>query len=268
MLKVLLAFLKRDFLLYFSYRFVFFSNVITVLAFAGTFYYIDRLFGIRFVEALKPFGGDYFSYVLVGIALQSFVGGSLGNLSIHLRQEQLMGTLEAILATPARESAILFSMNIWNFLSASLDMVLYILAGIFVFNVSFAQVNWFSFLTVLALTVISFLGLGTLTACATLIFKGGTSIAGNLNMLCDFLGGVYFPVSVLPWWLKVVAYGLPITYSIQAANKAIYMNASLAEIQREVIILALFAISLTLISLRSFNFALKQAKRYGNLSHY
>lgn len=268
MLRVLLGFLKRDFLLHFSYKFSILSNVVTVLTFAGTFYYIGRLFGDFSVGPLKPFGGDYFSYVLVGIAISNFVGGSLGTLSIQLRQEQLMGTLEAIFSTPISAGLVLFAMNFWNFLLALLDLVIYIVAGVFVFGISFNQVDWLSFLLVLFLTVITFMGLGTVAACVTLIFKAGHSLAGNLNVVSDFAGGVYFPVSVLPWFLKGVAYLIPTTYAIAAANKSIYLHASPLEIQKELFILSLFAGGLSILGLYSFRLAIRKAKQYGNLTHY
>jgi len=267
-LKVLLAFLKRDYLLHFSYRFSLLSNIFTVLTFAGTFYYIGHLFKGTTITSLQPFGGNYFSYVLIGLALSNFVGGSLGTLSNQLRQEQLMGTLEAVLATPVSNSLVLFSMNFWNFLVALMDLVVYILVGVLIFHVSLSQVNWPSFLIVLFLTVVSFMSLGTITASVTLIFKGGDNLAGNINVLSDFLGGIYFPVSVLPWFLKGIAYLLPTTYAIRAANKAVYMQASLNELQMEMTILFGFAVGLLLLSLKSFGFAVKKAKQYGNLAHY
>lgn len=268
MLRVLSGFLKRDFLLHFSYRFSVLSNIFTVLTFAGTFYYIGRLFGDFSVGPLKPFGGDYFSYVLVGIAVSNFVGGSLGTLSIQLKQEQLMGTLEAIFATPISAGLVLFAMNFWNFLLALLDLVIYILAGVLVFGISFGQVNWLSFSLVLVLTVITFMGLGTMAACVTLIFKAGHSLAGNLNVVSDFAGGVYFPVGVLPWFLKGLAYLIPTTYAIQAANKAIYVYATPWEIRHELMVLSLFAGVLSFLGFYAFRLAIRKAKQYGNLAHY
>lgn len=267
-MKIIWAFLKRDFFLFFGSRFSILFNFFIVLTYAGTFYFIGHLFEGKMVDDLKPFGGDYFSYVLIGITLSNFISGSLGNLSNSIRQEQLMGTLEAVLSSPAPSGLILFSMTLWHFLSAMIDMLLYILAGIFIFHVSFGRIHWPSFLTVLVLTLITFTSLGQITASITLFFKGGNNFAGTLNLLFDFLGGVYFPVSLLPFWLKTIAYCLPVTYAIQAANKAIYKNASLLDLKVEVTILSLFAVVLLFLSLACFRFALKKAKQYGNLTHY
>ncbi|MCB0237245.1 MAG: ABC transporter permease, partial [Anaerolineae bacterium] len=63
-----IAFLRRDLLLQTSYRFAF------VLQFAGiffnmlVFYFLSTLVGVGAAPYLEPYGGDYFSFVLIGLA--------------------------------------------------------------------------------------------------------------------------------------------------------------------------------------------------------
>ena len=82
-----------------SYRFTFlfgFAGIIFSLLFLT---FIARTFGDRVSESMLPYGGDYFAFVVVGIAIYSFLGAALQRLAQVIRQAQVMGTLEALLST-------------------------------------------------------------------------------------------------------------------------------------------------------------------------
>ena len=66
--KKVLAFVKRDFSLQLSYKLSFFLQFLGIFLSVLTFYFIDKLIGAAAVPYLEPYGGDYFSFVLIGIA--------------------------------------------------------------------------------------------------------------------------------------------------------------------------------------------------------
>ena len=72
-LKKAAAFIKRDFLTEISYKSSFLMNVIGIFFSAFTFFFIAKLFGKAAAPHLQEYGGDYFPFVLIGIA---FVPGS------------------------------------------------------------------------------------------------------------------------------------------------------------------------------------------------
>jgi len=76
-------------------------------------------------------GGDYFSFVLIGIAFSDYLGVGLGSFAGTIREGQMLGTLEAMLVTPTRVHSIILFSSIWQFLLTSIRVLAYILLGVF-----------------------------------------------------------------------------------------------------------------------------------------
>ena len=268
MLKKPLAFIKKDFLVESSYKLSFLLNVFGVLTSILGYFFIDKLFGHRIVSHLEEFGVNYFSYVLLSMAFFSYAGVGLGSFSHRIRSEQMQGTLEALLLTPTKISTILFSLGLWNLLFATLDMAIYIMLGIFLFKISFANVNILSTLVILFLTIISFSSLGILSASFIMVFKRGNPVGWIINSLEGLIGGVYFPITIMPAWLQFLARFFPITYAIRAIELAVYKGYSILQLNKEIGFLLLFSLLLLPVSLASFKYSLKKAKKNGSLSQY
>ena len=268
MLKQILSSLKKDFLIESSYRFSFLYNIFGVILNVLSFFYIDKLFGNKITPNLQEFGVNYFPYVLVSIAFFSYIGVGLGSFSDRIRNEQMQGTLEAIMLTPANIYTILFSLTLWNLILATIDMVIYAVLGIFLFKINFTNINLLSTLAVLILTIITFSGLGIISASFIIIFKRGNPagwiVAGLEGLIC----GVYFPVNVLPAGLQFLAKCFPVTYAIKAIELAVYKGYSLLQLTHEITFLLLFSFLLIPLSLFSFKHSIQKARKDGSLGQY
>ncbi|MCM8780519.1 MAG: ABC transporter permease [Candidatus Omnitrophica bacterium] len=268
MLRKSVAFLKKDFLLESSYRISFLFNMFGVLMSVLGYFFIDKLFGQRIVGHLQEFGVSYFSYVLLGMAFFNYIGVGLGSFSARIRAEQYMGTLEAILMTPTSGSVVLFSMALWNLFMATMDMVVYIILGASLFKIDFSHINIFSTVVTSILTLVCFSSLGIISASFIMVFKQGNPVGWVINQMEGLLGGVYFPITVLPSWLQIVAKFFPITYSIRAIQLAVYRGYSVIQLIKEIIFLSCFCILLLPLSLIFFRYALKKVKKQGSLAQY
>lgn len=268
MLSRALAFLKKDFLIESSYKLSFAANLFGILVSVLSYYFIDKLFGSRIAPNLEEFGVNYFSYVLLATAFFGYVGVGLGSFVTRLGSEQAEGTLEAVLVTPTRISAVLLSMALWNFVIATVDMVIYILLGVFLFKINFGNINLVSTSIVLLLAIISFGSLGMLSASFIMIFKRGNPVGWIISSVEGLIGGVYFPVTVLPGWLQALANLLPITYAVRAFQLSVYKGYSAAQLSREIFTLALFCIILLPLGLLSFRKAFDRARREGSLAQH
>jgi len=268
MSRKVLAFLKKDFLFESSYKLSFIFNIFGVLISVLSYFFIDKLFGQKIVSHLEEFGVNYFSYVLLGMAFFSYIGVGLGSFSGRIQSEQMQGTLEAILLTPTKISTILFSMALWNLIFATFDMAIYILLGIFLFKINFANLNLLSTTVILILTITSFSSLGILSASFIMVFKRGNPVGWVINTMEGLLGGVYFPITILPVWLQFCAKFFPITYAIRAIELAVYRGYSLTQLAKEIGFLLAFSLLLLPLSLALFQYALKRAKINGSLMQY
>lgn len=269
MMNKILAFLKKDFLIESSYKLAFAFNIAGVVSSLAIYYFIDTLFGHRMAGHLEEFGAGYFSYVLVAMAFFSFIGSGVGSFAYRLRAEQTQGTLESLLLTPTKIPIILFSFAAWNTAVATIDMALYFLFGVLLFGAGIlSHINVFSTIVVLLLSVVSFSSLGILSASFVLIFKQGNPVSWLISQAEGLLGGVYFPVTILPAWLQFLAKFLPITYSIRALELAVHRGFSVTQLYREISALALFALLLMPLSVKAFSLSVKKARQDGSLGYY
>ena len=266
--KKLLAFIKRDFLVETSYRLSFF------LQFFGTFiiifscYFISKLVGESAAPFLSEYGGNYFSFVLIGIAFLGYLQVGMKSFSDSVREAQMTGTLEAMLSTPTKLSTILIASSLWSFIFTSFSVIIYLLFGALFFNVNMSHANILTALVVLILTIVSFSGLGIISASFIMTLKRGDPITWILTSLSSLLGGVFYPITVMPGFLQVISFLLPITHSLRAMRLALLQGYSISSLSSELLALLVFSIILIPLSLAVFKIAVRKAKIDGSLAKY
>jgi ABC-2 type transport system permease protein len=263
-----LAFLKRDFLIDISYRFRFLLQVAGIFISTLMLFFLSRLVGTGVANQMEPYGGNYFAFVLIGVAFADYLSVSLGSFSSQIRSAQMMGTLEALLVTPTSISTILFSSTLYNFSFTSVRVILYLITGVFVFGLNLHFTSLSAFLLVMILTILAFSGIGLLSAAFIIVFKQGSPINWVVGTASGLLGGVFYPVSVLPSWLKPYVYLLPITHALEAMRQVLLKGATFSAIYDNILALSIFVILLLPLGLLAFGYGLNLARKEGSLIHY
>jgi len=212
-LRTLGAFIKRDFLIETSYRTSF------VLQFLGIFMSVlIWRFISRRVTAPTDTPGlegiDYFAYVLLGLAFYHYLSSAMLSFSAKIRQEQMTGTLEAMLLTPTSIGTIVVGSSLWDFLLTSIKVVAYLVIGRLFFGVVIHFGSLLPALLIIALTVLAFSGLGILSAAFVLYLKRGDPITYLVASGSALVGGVFYPPEDMPRWLGGWSRLLPITYAL------------------------------------------------------
>jgi ABC-2 type transport system permease protein len=263
------AFLVRDLLWDLSYPLSYFWRGSSILFNLVTFYFLGYLVSGSAAGYLSGYGGGhYFPFVLVGLALAGFQGVALTSVSQAIQYGMYTGTLESMLVTPTSLSTIVFSSVLYPFTSSLLSILIYIFFGAVLFGFSLAKANLLSAAVMLVLTILAHLPLGIFSASFLLIFKRGDPITSLVGSLSSLLGGVYFPLTVFPGWLRTVSLFLPFTHALEGLRQAVLNGRSLGELTTQVAVLSGFAIILLPLSLTVFAYAVHQAKRLGTLSQF
>ena len=263
-----LSFLQRDFRLQISYRFGFFLQFVAILLSLPSFYFLSLLVGQRVIPKLQAYGGDYFAFVLVGIAFMGYQNVALNSFARTIRSGQMMGTLEAMLMTPNRLPVILVSSSLWSFVLTSFEVFLYLLLGITLFGLRLDRVSLTGAFLAQLLTILAFSGIGILLASFIVVFKQETPINFLFASISGLLAGVLYPVEVLPEWLQRLSNLLPLTYSLRAMRKAILMGDSLLGMSTDLLVLGLFACVLLPLGFSAFHYAVRRAKVDGSLAQF
>jgi len=267
-LRKVLAFLKRDFRINASYKLAFSYQFFGVFFQLTLFYFISKVFRGAIAPYLRGYGGDYFSFVLIGIAFSGYLRVGLTSFSGSIREAQMRGTLEALLATPTSISLIIFASSLWPFIWTTFNVLVYITFGVLVFKATLNLGSLLGAFLILVLTVIAHSAIGILSASFVVVFKRGNPIDWLIGIGSTLLGGIYYPVEALPSWLRGVASLLPITHSLKGMRGAILQGLSLSEVLGDIFFLLVFSMVLLPLAVFVFGKALNKAKRDGSLTHY
>jgi len=232
------------------------------------FFFLSRLVGTTISGPLAPYGGSYFPFVLIGIAVQNYLTFSLSRFSGSLRESQLSGTLEAVLTTPVSLPLFLTGATLYSFVFNALRVFAYLGAGALLFQVHFNWSRLPAALGILCLTMAAFSSLGIFASAFIIVFKRGDPVNWTFSVLSWLLGGVYYPVSVLPEYLQKTADLIPMTHTLEALRVVLLTDGSLSSIAWQFTALALWAVIGLPVSLACFRYALNRARRQGTLGHY
>lgn len=261
------AFVKRDFLIATSYRVAFLMQLLSVVLWVPICYFIGEGISSGDSDLLEPYGGDYFAFLLIGMGLLGYMTISLRTFNQSIRESQLMGTLEIMLLSPTSVRELLIYSSLWIYLFLTLRFGMYLLIGA-LFGLDLGSGNIPAAIVVLMLSIPAFASFGIASAALVLLIKRGESLTVALSTVSLVLGGVLYPVSVLPEWLQPCANLVPITHANEAMRLALFSGYSVRELTPQLGALAMFAFVLLPISLLLFRRAVRWTKASGTLAHY
>jgi len=262
------AFIKKDLLIMLSYRFNLFLSILVSALSLVFVYYISKTFTGAMSQYLKEFNGNYFSFVLVGFSVSSFVSVGLHAFANEIRTSQVEGTLEALISTPTSIYTILIGNSMLSFIKSFISSIAILIIGSLFFGFFININNLLIILLILLLVFISFLAIGMLSASFIMVFKQGNPINFIFGYSSYFLGGIVFPIEVLPKPLQAMAYLLPITHATNALRKLLLSQYDINDIKILVSRLLVFIIIFLPISFVVFHFSIRQAKKNGSLVQY
>jgi ABC-2 type transport system permease protein len=261
---VLWAFVKRDFLAETSYRFAMAEMLLSILFASTSYFFVGRL--MEGGSSAELVGGSYFGFVVIGLILLPFLDASLLQVAAALRQEQMMGTLEAIAATPVNLATIMAGSALWPFCFALLQALTYLAVAV-VLGVDLSRADWLSGGLVALLALGCFAWLGVLEAGLGLLIKRGNPLSWLLSLLSALVGGAFFPPSMLPNWLQWLSVLHPLSYATRGLRAALLEGTGVVGNAPEIGALLIFNLVLFPLSAYAFGRAVRVARSQGSLAH-
>ncbi len=267
-LRIAWAFTKRDYLLTISYKALFLSQIMGVVFWAAIFYFVGDVFKGVSTPALRPYKGNYFAFLIIGVAFTDYLTVSLASFTNSIQESQLMGTLEILLLSPCRFSTLLISSSLWPSLFTSLRFLLYLVFGTFLFGLDIGNANPLAAVVIMVLSIVCFSSIGIIVSSVTLVFKRGVPVNYLIGGVFSFLGGVAFPSEVLPPWLVKLSAYIPLTHALTAMRRALLDGDGVTQLLPEIGALLLFAAVFIPIGLYLVHLAVRRIKTVGTVTHY
>lgn len=265
-LALIAAFVRRDWLNESSYRAMFVFEALNLFGSLVVFYAIGELVSDR-PAALDPYGGEYFPFALVGLAIGGYSSISLGAFAGRIRQAQTTGTLEAMLTTPVPGGAILLLSGVWDYLLATFRLCMYLVVGVALFGVRF-DVNLVAAVPLALCSLVAFAASGLIVAAVILVVKRGEAAANIASLASGVFGGLLFPVSLLPEAVRPLHYVVPLSYALDGLRRSLLVGAGPAEVAGSLLGIAVCAVVLSAVAWVAIRWALCQTRAAASLAHY
>lgn len=267
-IRKLPAFVRRDFLVAWSYRAAFFTDWIGLVFGALMFYFVSLMVD---ESVLPTYGGTkagYMEFVTIGLALGAFIALALGRVAAVIRREQLMGTLESVLMTPTAPATIQIGSVVYDLVYIPLRTGLFLLFISISFGLDFEPSGIPPAMLSLLLFIPFVWGLGVASAGATLTFRGGSAGIGLGVTFLTLGSGAFFPLELLPQWVETAAQGNPMTLAIEGMREALIGGAGWSEVAPNLLVLAPMSAASLAAGIFVFRLAMRREQRRGTLGIY
>ena len=198
--------IRRDAILFVSYRTQLVSEVLGPLFAIALFYYISQLLTVKTVHS----SGGYFGYVIVGLVIVEILTLSLGLMPVSVRQELVSGTIERFLVSAHGPVNGIIGTMLFPLFNAFLSGVLTLVLATVIFGLPLAATSFLA-IPVAVIGVIAFMPFSVALVAIVLAFK---QVAGASQFIVSgiaIVGGLYFPIAVLPEWIRWASEAQPFT---------------------------------------------------------
>ena len=267
-----LAFIVRDFKIYWTYRFWVVFDIIDIVILVATYYFVAQIITPTTLVAEGYATGDYFTFAMLGIAFSQYVQNSVHGLTEGIRDEQWTGTIETILSSGTNYRAYLLGASGFRFLYGTIILVSALGLGFLIGGrVILTTTTLFTGIIFAILLVSGHLAIGAMSAGIVVVIKRGDPIAMGFTWLTQLVSGVFYPLGLLPWYLKWVGFALPLTYSLDGLRRTFMNGETLFDsgvLQMDLIALLAFIVVIVPLSLQVFAWAYRRARRQSSLGQY
>src|SRR3954447_15709181 len=262
-LEAALGLVRRDLLTFTSYRTQALSLVVGLLTNLALFYFLSHLVRVSAFPSPK----SYFAFVVVGMVILQVLQSTLG-VATALRGELLTGTFERLLLSPFGAVAGVTAMMIFPFVVSLISAFLLLALATLVFGV---PVHWDTAPLAVPIAMLgtgTFAAFGMLFAATTIVFKRAVGGLGMLMTAITLTSGLYFPIALLPVWLRWLSEVQPFTPAVNLLRNVLVgtplENSAWAEVAKMAGFLAVMVPG----AVFALATAVKVAQRRGTIIEY
>lgn len=193
-------------------------------------------------------GLESISSILPGVIALSILFGTTSLLAVTVTFEKKNRSFERLLLAPIPLELLMLAKTSGAILFGMANAFVPILMAAFL--VDLGNVDWLVFVPAVFLISVASTFLGLFIAVAVSEVFEAQTFSNFFRFPMIFLCGLFFPISALPFFLKPIAYALPLTYGADMLHGAIHGKSMLA-VPINLAILAAFCVGLFMVSLRN-----------------
>jgi ABC-2 type transport system permease protein len=164
---------------------------------------------------------NYVAFLLIGSNVFTIVSGAFWHIAYWLRFEQETGTLEAIYLTPTSSVTLLSGVSLYSAIRSGGSAILAYIIGCLVFQVNPFEGNVLLAFAFILVGLVPLYGVAMLFGALVLKVKESNALVGLMQWVVSFLMGIFFPVTVLPPFVRAIALAFPPTWMTNGVRSAL-----------------------------------------------
>jgi ABC-2 type transport system permease protein len=253
----------RDAVVFVTYRTQLVSQVLGPLFSIAIFYYISHMLKVQTFHS----PGGYFGYVIVGLVIVEILTLSLGLMPISVRGELMSGTIERFLVSAHGPVGGILGTMLFPLFNAFASGVLTLVLAAVVFGLPLATTSLLA-LPVALLGVVAFMPFALFLVAVVVAFK---QVAGASQFIVSgiaIIGGLYFPIALLPGWIAWASEVQPFTPATDLMRHLLVDTPLAHPAWIEVLKLLGFASVLLPAAFMLLRAAIRSGQRSGTIAEY
>jgi len=232
-----------------------------------TYYFTGTALGARIVKGMGMAPREYIPFVVIGLAFQGYVSSVVTTISLRLRNEQLMGTIEYYLMTQSGVFGMLIYSSLWGFIMNSISMAVTLAIG-YALGVRYLVSGLLAAMIIIVELLVATLGLAMMAGGVVMITKQGNPIAFFFTTVTTLISGTVFPVTVMPLWAQALSYSVPLTLALESLRLSLLQGYGVLRLATYELELLVYDAVLLPLGILIYRLGFDKARREGTLSEY
>ncbi|MBN1679032.1 MAG: ABC transporter permease [Anaerolineae bacterium] len=206
------------------------------------------------VETLSVTADDLRSidYLLPGVLAMSLMQLGLFGTAAPLVSMREKGVLRRMGATPLSKTNLLASQLAFRVTLAFMQAALIVVVGALLFEVHIETQNLPAIIGVVLFGAATFITMGYFISGLAKTEEAVQGIVSLPNFIFMFLSGIFFPVEVMPSWIRPVVDVIPLTYLGDALRETMIDAGSTYSMTRSLVILGVWLVICAVLAVRFF----------------
>lgn len=171
--------------------------------------------------------------------------------SVAIVREFEKGTMETLIATPARPAEVMLGKILPYVLMGYIQTIVFLIAARLVFDVPFVG-SPLAFFVGFNLFIVVNLALGFLVSTVARNQMQAMQVSFFLILPSILLSGFMFPFAGMPGWAQVLGSILPTTHFLRLTRKVMLKGATLTDIRPEMLAIGLIMLVIVTVALRRY----------------
>jgi ABC-2 type transport system permease protein len=239
-------------------------------------YNIVNALAVTFIGASAPLitgkplnTGPLILYLLIGSSVWSYLSITFEGVADLITTERWEGTIEYTFMAPISRFTYLIGGSWYAIAHGLLLTFVQLIVVASFFHLDLSQANYATAVFILLVGSISFIGIGIAASVLPLLFtERGLQMSYIVRAILLLVSGVYYPIDVLPGWMRPLAGISPATYVLKGLRAGLQHNQSIwsPEIWSYTWPLIIAGIVSVPVGVYIFKIAERYAKRTGKLN--